>query len=251
MMAWADFVMHGNTAVLSDERRALLPQEHVDTLYQAGTQFYGYGLFVERGYLARDGSWYETPVWQHGGNTLSFTNILYMLPEHDFALATCSSGYGTDFTQSQDAAITTLVDLPEPSAGPEFEIDPAQFDRHVGTYTDEWNVGDMVITRAGGTLGIEMPLLESLGYRVGSALTPITSDLFYMTIDGSFLDLTFIPTEAGGQSVYVRNRSFVTTRVPDGKARDARRTPSADDVARWWARARLEPAPFAPRLPRP
>ena len=245
MMTWARFIMHGDASVLSDELRGLVTEGQVDTLYLMGTMLYGYGMFVESGYLTADGTWYAMPVWEHGGNTISFSNVLYILPEQDFALAICSSGLGTDFRHSTDVAVTTLVDLPEPSAAPAYVVDPTQFDRHVGTYNDPWNVGDMIISREGDTLEIDMPQLDRLGYDVSPELTPVSTATFYVYMDGTPLDLTFIPVEDGGPSVYVRNRSFVTVRVPEGSTpRPMRRAPTREDVARMLVRARLEASPL-------
>jgi CubicO group peptidase (beta-lactamase class C family) len=215
MMSWASFVMHGNPAVLSDELRQEITKEQVDTLYLSGNQHYGYGMFVMRGYLTAGHSFYPTPVWEHGGNTLSFTNILTILPEKDFAIAICSSAYATDFQGALDAAVTTLVDLPAPTAGPKYVIDPSTFDRHVGTYEDPYNVGEVVITRQGDDLYVSAPTAEKAGYTVEPKLKAVSSEIFLMTLAGQTLDLTFIPATPGGPSMYIRNRAFVTTRVPD------------------------------------
>ena len=249
MMTWAKFMLHGDEGVLSDDLRQTITEEQVDTLYQSGTMHYGFGMFVERGYLTENGTWYQMPVWEHGGNTLSFTNILTILPDQDFALNITSSGYGTDFQHSVDVALETLVDLPAPSAAPEYVVDPTLFDRHVGDYNDAYNLGDVLITRQGDTLYIEMPLLDSLGYDVTPKLTAVSSEIFVATIDGYPYDLTFIPTTPDGDSVYMRNRSFVATRVPAGVQAIAHPTPSAEDVARWIERSRFAHAPGPVRIP--
>ncbi|NUP09491.1 MAG: beta-lactamase family protein [Polyangiaceae bacterium] len=212
MMNWAKFVMHGNTTVLSDELRAEIVKEHADTLYGMGTMHYGYGMFVDRGYETEDGAYYEMPVWEHGGNTLSFTNILYMLPDQDFAIAICTSAYGTDFSHSVDAALTSLVDLPPPGRAPAYEVDPSQFVNHVGTYEDPFNVGQVIIAQEGDTLTISMPDLDEAGFDVDPDLYAISSDIFVVVIDGTQYDFTFVPAEEGGPSQYLRNRSFVATR---------------------------------------
>jgi len=243
MMAWAGFIMDGGTDVLSDELRSEITAEQVDTLYGEGTMSYGYGMFVERGYGTQDGTWYETPVWEHGGNTMSFTNIFYILPQAEFAVAICSSAYGTDFSPSLDVAISTLADLPEPSEGPQYQIDPAQFDRHVGTYNDPWNVGDMIISRVGDTLEVEMPLLTQYGYDVAPELVAVSSDIFYLYLDDYPYDITFVPLVDGGPSEYARNRSFVSTRVPEAEARSAVPAPSREHVERVMIESRLAPLP--------
>ncbi|MDD5308830.1 MAG: serine hydrolase, partial [Deltaproteobacteria bacterium] len=243
MMAWARFIMDGDPDVLSDALRGEITTAQVDTLFGAGSMSYGYGMFVETGYYALNGEWYEMPVWEHGGATMSFSHVFYILPDSRFAVAICSSAYEADFSRSLDAAITTLVDLPEPTAAPKYEIDPAQFDRHVGTYTDPWNVGDMVITRQGDTLLADMPAMASYGYTVRPELEPLSSDIFYMYIDDTPYDITFIPLTAGGPSQYARNRAFVTTRVPDAApAAPTLPLASREDVARLLRQARMEPS---------
>lgn len=212
MMAWADFIMRGNQDVLSDELRAEVTTRHVSTLYSEGTQGYGYGMFVSDGHMSEDGTWYPMRVWDHGGNTLSFTNILYILPDQDFAIAICSSAYGTDFGHSLDTAVRTLVDLPEPGTAPEYEVDPTEFDRHVGTYEDVYNVGQVIITREGDDLFISMPDLDAANIPYEPDLFAISSDIFILDIQGQSIDLTFVPDTEGGDSTYIRNRIFVATR---------------------------------------
>ena len=244
MMEWARFLVDGDPAVLADDLRAELTAAQVDTLYGAGTMFYGYGLFVEPGYLALDDGWYEVPVWEHGGNTLSFTHIFYILPEQGFAVAICSSAYGTDFYASLDAAITTLVELPEPTTGPEYVIDPGEFDDHVGSYADPYGRGRgrlVVAHPRRATTCSSMPLLEGYGYDVEPALEAISSDMFLLTIDGYPYDITFVRADPEGLSTYIRNRSYVATRVEEQAALAARLRPSREDVARWMIRSRLEP----------
>lgn len=216
MLAWARFLMEGNEDVLSDELRGELTSAQVDTLFLHGSMQYGYGMFVWDGYLTADGDVYETPVWEHGGNTLTFTNIMIMLPEHDFAVVITSSAYGTDFARSADAAIESLVEgLPSPVAFEPYEVDPSTFDRHVGSYDDPYNVGAVEISLEGDELRIAMPDLDALGYDVDPVLTPISSDIFVVTIDGEPMDVTFIPEGAGDASTFMRNRSFVVTRMAD------------------------------------
>lgn len=213
MMKWADFLISGNSEVLSDELRKEITTAQVDTLYADGTMKYGYGMFVESGYMSKDGKWYEIPVWEHGGNTISFSNILYILPEQEFAVAICSSAYATDFSASVDAAITTLVDLPEPSSNPpEYTIDPARFDDHTGTYEDPNNVGTLILTREGDKLMISAPDLDEYGVDYSPELTAVSSDIFVIYIDGAPYDITFIKADGEERSTYIRQRAFVAKR---------------------------------------
>lgn len=92
-------------------------------------------------------------------------------------------------------------------------LDPAQFSRHVGTYEDPFNVGTLEVSLEGEELRVEAPDLAAAGYDVDPLLQPISSELFVLVLDGQPLDITFIPAVPGGESTYVRNRSFVVTRA--------------------------------------
>ena len=240
MMAWAKFLIDGNDAVLSDPYRSMITEPHVDTLYGAGSMHYGYGMFVETGLYSKEGDWYAMTVWEHGGNTLSFSHLFYILPEKNFAVAICSSGNMTDFEASVEAAIRSLVELPEPSVGPQYTFDATALDHHVGTYFDPYNVGQVIITREGDTLLIEAPDITAAGYTVTPELTAISSELFLVHLDGEAYDLAFIPAEEGGPSTYIRNRIFVATRVDGGKTSSGlpTRRPTARDIDNFIHRAR-------------
>ncbi|NUO49468.1 MAG: beta-lactamase family protein [Polyangiaceae bacterium] len=245
MMDWAKFLIHGNTTVLSDELRSEITTAHVSTLYLNGAMQYGYGVDVWEGFLTSDGDeFYPTPVWEHGGNTISMTNAFWVLPEKDFAICITTNGYATNFDHSVDVAIKTLVDLPAPIDPPMYTVDPTQFSRHVGTYYDLHNVGEVTIEDNGGNLTISMPDLEAAGVNYDPELTAISSDIFVLHVDGQNLDLTFVPTTPGGSSVYIRNRAFVISRPEPAFAPQAAPSahPDRASILRMLARARMEDA---------
>jgi len=246
MMAWADFLLHGDQDVLGDELREQMMEERVNTLYYGDESHYGYGLMVDRGFASSETAYYPVPVVQHGGNTLSFTSHFYLLPEQDCAISILSSGYGTDFSHSILTGLTTLCEgLPDPIALPGVEFDPDRLDDHVGHYTDPWNVGEILISRLGNGLQIEAPTLEQYGYDVSPDLYTAGSQLFYVSIDGTWYDLTFIPEVEGGSSRWIRNRAFVVTRdddEADEAAPPARPLPEGR-AARWPASAPLDQPP--------
>lgn len=245
MVHFADFLMHGDTDVLGDDLRLEMVAEQVNTLWYMDEIHYGYGVFVDRGVMDSLGGYHVTPVYEHGGNTLSFTSILYALPEHDVAVSILSSAYGTGFYGTLEAALQAAAEMGDPVEAPEYTIDPDRFDDHVGTYLDAYNVGEIIVTREGDDLRIEMPDLDSYGYNVAPELVPVSSDLFYVIIDGGYYDLTFIPEEEGGRSTYARNRAFVGIREeiePDAGVRAP--------VERAAIERALAPSPLSP-LPRP
>lgn len=244
MVRFAEFLMEGNPAVLDDALRQKMVAEHVNTHYYVDEIHYGYGVFIDGGVLVPPNDYHVTPVYEHGGNTLAFTSILYALPEYDFVISILSSGYATDFTHSLDTAITTLLDLPNPGSAPDFPWDPDGLDKHVGTYLDEYNVGEMIVTRQGDTLYVEMPLLEQYGYTVQAQMDHVSTDIWIVTIDGDGVDLTFLGETPGGSSEYARNRAFVTTRS-DGRGAEAELSEERwERIERALEEARLAPSPL-------
>ncbi len=246
---FADFLVNGDSAVLDDALVASMHAEQVNTLYYDDESHYGYGLMVQRG-LELDDAYYEIPVWNHGGNTMAFTSIFQVLPEHGFAISVLSSGYGTDFSETVNTAIRTLVDdLPEPVAVPEYVVDTDRYAFHVGDYIDEWNVGQATVTKQGDSLHIELPLLDQYGYDYDNELIAVSSDIHYIVLEGGYYDLTFIQQAEDEPSAYIRNRIFVLTRDEGESVTGARRTPTKADVERFLERARVvEPLNLAPTV---
>lgn len=221
MMLWAEFLMHGDTNVLSDELRTEVTAKQIRTLPFEGSDYYGYGMFINEGFLTQDGSYYETPIWQHAGGTFSFTHNFYILPDYDFAISICASGYLVfeDFKNSLDTAITTLADLPPASPAPAYEFSPEKLDNHVGTYIisppapSANEMSQIFITRNGDSLYFDNPTLTQEGIDYTPELETVSSNIFMYYVDGEAYDLTFIPEEEGGVSKYIRNRYFVGTRL--------------------------------------
>ncbi len=257
MMKWADFIMHGNPDVLSDALLDEIKTGQVPEYPEIDLSYYGYGLGISRGFPSESGEWYETEVLAHDGGTMSFLHQFFMFPEHDLAFSICASSRDIDLTHSISTAATTLIDLGEPSPPPVPTPDPAKFSRHVGTYNDPWGVGEVVVTKEGDALLVEIPALTAAGFDYLPELYPQTSTIFLLVVDGEPMDITFIPEEEDGPSIYARNRDMVAVRVePEGKSKGAlasrkaavtsfmerRRIPFEDSMLRWSAvPARLLP----------
>ncbi len=252
MVTFADFLMNGNSAVLDDSLRQEMTIEQVNTLYYNDEIHYGYAVFVARGFTWGE-HYYQIPTWFHGGNTMSFSSELYMVPEQGFAISILSSGYGTDFVYSVGTALTTLLDLPSPVTPPEYQLDTSQFYRHLGTYYDQYSVGEVIISQEGDDLFIDMPDLETYGYSVEPRLMAVSTDLFYVIIDGVYYDITFIRDEGQELSTYIRNRYYVALRdeADTGNDSEKRATPPPGPPA-FLERANIPPHFLqSPSLPEP
>ncbi len=212
MMTWAKFIMQGDKNVLSDELRDKMMQKHATVYPELDISHYGYGLFVDSGFQDEAGNWYNTPVIQHGGNTLSFSHAFYMLPEYDFAVSICSSTFGHDLSHSILTALTKLIDIEKSPDPPNFEPDPARFERHVGVYNDPWLLGDVTVTKEGNKLLIDIPDAKDQGLPVERELIPLIDGVFFMTINGEKIDISFIGDSPDGPSAYIRSRFIVAVR---------------------------------------
>jgi len=210
-MKLAQFLVNGDDTVLSDELREQVTTEQVQLYPTVPGQYYGYGMILVDGMqLGRD--YYETPLWIHGGNTLTMTSTFYILPEQQFGISILSNGYGDDFSKTLQAALTSLVELPDPSDGPTYE-DVGDLADYVGTWNDPYALGDIVLTTDDSSLFISIPVLDELEIPYDTTLTPAIKDLFYLTVDGATYDLTFIDGADGTPHQYLRNRSFVGVRT--------------------------------------
>ena len=218
MARWGRFLLQGEPSVLSEASRSLISTPHVPTLYNGDHEAYGYGMFVWDLYPLSDG-YYPIQVLEHGGNTLSFTSVLVLLPEHDVSISILSAGYGDTWSDTTEGILRAVIDpLPAASAYTGEPFDPSALGAHIGSYDDPHNVGPIEIT-AGGAYGLQiaMPLLDAYGYAVDPDLIPISTDLWLVDLGGIVLDLTFI-REPGSPSAFVRNRAFVGARTPGGVA---------------------------------
>lgn len=209
MLRFGVFLMEGKPSVLADE--TLLHQAQVDTRAYDDLIWYGYGLFLQPGVSSNRG-WHETPVWQHGGNTLGHTSIFYVLPEQGVVVSVLSSGYGTDFSGTLIAALDAAGALPEAGEIPALPLDASALSRHVGSYEDPNNVGPVEVTLVDGALVVEMPLLEEYGVPYVPTLVQRSTDQFWIEIDGGTYELDFVSPEGAEQSQWIRNRIFVATR---------------------------------------
>ncbi len=247
MMRLAKFLVDGDEEIISDALREQISTAQVPLYPTVPGQSYGYGLMILDGFnLGSD--FYEVPLWTHGGNTLTMTSTLYILPEQRFGISILSNGYGDDFTNTVVAAIMELAELPAPGTAPEYEA-PGDLESYVGTYRDEYGLGEITLSYDGTDLLASVPLLEEYGYTVEPVLEPVIKDLFYLYVDGVPYDLTFIDGTDGSSHQFMRNRLFVATRVDGSEARPAPPVAGPDEVLRRVLMARAEPRGARALLP--
>lgn len=231
----ARFLVDGDESVLDTALLRELETAQVPLYPTLEGQSYGYGLFVVDGFNVGS-SFYDSPLWVHGGNTLTQTSTFYVLPEQRFAFSILSNGYGDSFNNTV-GALLEMVDMGEPADGPSYP-EPADLESYAGTYVDHL-LGEIVITYDGSSLNISIPALDALGYTVEPELDPVIQDLFYMKVEGASYDITFIDGLDGTPHKYLRNRQFVG--VLDGDVSATRPgLPTRGEVDHLLLRARAE-----------
>jgi CubicO group peptidase (beta-lactamase class C family) len=209
LVKMGDFLINGNTDVLPDALRQQISTTQVDIELGLPTT-YGYGLFV-RGGIQKNQQWFEEPLWEHGGNTLNYTSIFWVLPEQDITIAVLSSGESTNFSATMAAAVDAVASLPAPSTSPLAPVATELYDNHVGQY--QFDDGVVTVFEEDGKLKMDMPAMDAAGISYDSVLDPYAGSVFFATINGRTMDFTFFADEVGGQSTYIRNRSFVGIRL--------------------------------------
>ena len=242
LLEFARFLMEGDSQVLSDTLREGMQSERVDTHDYLDLVHYGHALMIARGIFGHQG-YYPTTTVSHGGAIWGFSASLFLIPEHDFAIAVLANGDGAYFNSTTAYAAEALLDLPDPIAFPDPEIDTNTFSVYAGTYHDPYNVGDIIVQLEDGQLLLDMPLLDELGYTVSETLTPVSRENFQFTIDGYAYQVTFLDGDEEGTEFF-RTRYFVGQRAEQSLG--PRTQPDAAQVQAWMARSR-----HAPSLPFP
>lgn len=222
-MRLARFLVEGNNGVLCDQLRTEItsPQAAIypDNIVEAGITAdfpgmpngsYGYGLFIQQG-LEQNGNWYDIPVWGHGGNTHSHTSTFVILPKQKFAISILSNGVFDNFHHSVRTAIEALVTLPPPVAPPVTPFDSSVLDELVGTYIDPYEVGEIIVSKVGEGLEVELPMFDVMNIPYDPVAQPVSTHVWRLLVDGGMYAISFVEGPGGEQFIW--NRGFVAQRV--------------------------------------
>lgn len=207
----AEFLLNGDSDILDNSLRTQLTTAHVSEDFAGLPINYGYGIYVNDGFRVED-NWYPIKNWNHGGNTFSYTSIFYVFPEIDVAISIMSSGAFNNFDSTLVAALGAVSTLPSPQDLPVIQNDPAQYDKHEGTYSG--SNFTFIVNKVGDNLLITIPELDENNVPYERELEHFGDDTFFANIGGEVSDLTFIQVEEGGESVFIRNRELVA--IKDG-----------------------------------
>lgn len=246
MLAFADFLLHGNDAVLATAQREAMQDKQIDTQMYLDQVWYGFGLMRIEGFNLGAGH-YPLRIVGHDGAIAGFSAEIETIPERDFAIVFLANTDDAYFQNSFATAIQTLVELPAPTTAPSPDVDPARFALYAGEYLDPNNVGPMTVSTDGKDVFVKLPALEQEQIPYESKLQCYVRDncLFTFTQGGPHqLPVTFIFDDADSKVEYIRTRAFVAERVEE--APDAGSPPPPPppetrlDIASWIREARSQ-----------
>jgi CubicO group peptidase (beta-lactamase class C family) len=203
-----DFLLNGNTDVLSDTLRQQMSTAQVD-LNMGLNSAYGYGLFVHQG-MYKNNQWLPLASSEHGGNTLNYSNMFWVFPEQDVTIVIMSSGYSTDFRATLFAAIESVIGTVATVEAPKVPVATQLFDHHVGQYV--FDFGMVEISNDNGQLKMNSADLSNSGASYNEKLTALAGSTFAALVNDEQLRFTFFADEEGGMSNYIRNRESVGVR---------------------------------------
>ncbi|GBL05909.1 serine hydrolase [Glaciecola sp. KUL10] len=207
----AEFLLNGNENILEDTLRTEITKAHVHQEFAGLPQHYGYGVFVDDGFIHNE-QWYPIKVWEHGGNTNSYTSLFFILPEQNVAVSLMSSGAFNDFKSSMVAALNAVSTVPSPMEEPVLASLPEQYSKHEGTYsTGELTI---IVTKEESNLVLTIPEFEATNTPYERRLTPVGDATFMAVLNGEAIPITFFPTDESTESVYIRSRQNVA--IKDG-----------------------------------
>ncbi|NUP12991.1 MAG: serine hydrolase [Polyangiaceae bacterium] len=241
------FLLDGNEAVLPKALSDEMQSPHINEEALLDLVHYGYGLQVWEGSflggIDSPAGFYDIGVVEHTGAIPGFSARVSYIPSLRFGVVILANVDDAYFSESLKTAYMTLADLPEPSAGPELAVHPEQFGQFVGTYHEDFGIGDITVTQDGDDLVVEIPDLADFGITYDPVLVPLAENSFYIVLQGGYyLPVTFI-NDGGDQAKYFRTRIFVGIRPeapqPAAAAPPQARAPiSAERKAAFAARLR-------------
>lgn len=231
VLKMADFLINGNNEILSDELQQEMTLAQVDLKIDVPFD-YGYGLGLSDGF-ENGSNWYPVKRWSHGGNSLAYSSMFWVLPEENIAVSILSSGRNTDFSETMMAALRSVMTLPEVTAIPTRPVETELFNNHVGRYVNDFDVVN--ITLENNQLRIDISSLNEDGSIYEPILRPIGGSLFRSIVGIDEVDLTFLPEVDGGNSTYIRNREFVLIRNENAQQAELQKTSKIGEFKLEWS----------------
>ncbi len=248
------FLRAGNPDVLSEEGRRRMATAYVDTEEIPGWQFYGYGLFAQRGYWyvpeePDDTGFMALDFVFHGGDVPGFSADIVYFPSLDFGIAWLANADRVHVDPVLTVALSTRHDLPTPAAPPDFAMDPATLPLYAGTYDEPRLAGPIEVTWDGTDMRIDYPGLGVAGIDYDPVLLPGTPHNFRLITPEGETWLAFLhETPVGTRFVRERNAVWSRRAGPSVSIPPADVARSVDEAPR--IGPHRGPTPWSPAGPR-
>jgi CubicO group peptidase (beta-lactamase class C family) len=211
---FVEFLAHGNTSVLSEERRMAMQSPIEQTYTYGANDSYGYGLVVKGGQRVIPDGFYHSKEVFHDGGIPGFATEFYFFPETGFGFVAFANADNAYFYTSLLTALESFSGLTaSPTTPPNLDFDAGTFPGYAGTYEDESGIfGKIVVTDEGGAFDVDLPSLDAAGITYEASMSDDCEYGFYVTVDnvpasqqstllgalaGGGLSLSFIPGPSG------------------------------------------------------
>jgi CubicO group peptidase (beta-lactamase class C family) len=187
---FAETLFADDGSMIDDSSISAMETGHVDTDELPNAQEkYGYGLEAIDGYKG-------VHVVMHTGSDEAYHSVFVTVPDQKFAaIIFYNSGERSPETVAKDALdeFLNLRDVPAPV----YSTDPSTWGKYAGTYVDPNDFGAVDVTFDGSSLAFSAPSVGDF------SLSQVAGDEFAASINGSTLDVTFYPDDAGNPKWFV------------------------------------------------
>ena len=182
---FVEFLAHGNTNVLSEERRMAMQSPIEPTYTYGANDSYGYGLVVKGGQRVIPDGFYHSKEVFHDGGIPGFAAEFYFFPETGFGFVAFANADNAFFYTSLLTALESFSGLTaSPTTPPNLDFDAGTFPGYAGTYEDESGIfGKIVVTDEGGAFDVDLPSLDAAGITYEASMSDDCEYGFYVTVD--------------------------------------------------------------------
>ena len=157
-----------------------------------------------------NGKEYPVTMWSHVGSIYGYSTHMYLLPEFGSGVIVLINRDNVTPVNS----VPIALGLEEFVEGTEIESNlPTELSDYLGTYNNDFTIGEMIITLEDTSLNISIPTLDDNNIGYDSVLEPVRPDNFLLHYpNDSYDEISFI-RDANGEVEYIRHRNYVGQKV--------------------------------------
>ena len=210
MTIFGDFILSGNTDVMTTVQHSSFVSPRISMGLIDDKVQYGNGIMHYEG-ISSNAGWHDIDILFHNGSLPGYGAAIYLLPEYNAGMVSLVGATGVELPSAVMEGIR-YFGLPEAIDFPTEGLALTDFSVYEGTYMDDWNVGEIVLTATPIGLEVQMPRLDEMGVLYNKRWRPYTKHNFFTTIDGENI-LVRIEMDEQGMAEFVVHRTFVGHRV--------------------------------------